>query len=84
VTQGLDAVRQVMTRCDHLLGADAPTMPPLPELHAQVTALHQDYQGEIPGGERLPSPGRSVASCSAPDSGREDLGDLIPSPANAH
>lgn len=44
VAQGLDAVRQVMTRYDHLLGADAPTMPPLPELCAQVASLHQDYQ----------------------------------------
>jgi transcriptional regulator with XRE-family HTH domain len=44
VAKGLDSVRQVMTRYDHLLGADAPVMPPLPELGAQVAALHQDYQ----------------------------------------
>ncbi|MGH3883835.1 MAG: helix-turn-helix domain-containing protein [Pseudonocardiaceae bacterium] len=44
VAQGLDAVRQVMTRYDHLLGADAPIMPPLPELRGQVATLHQDYQ----------------------------------------
>lgn len=44
VAQGLDSVRQVMTRYDHLLGADAPAVPPLSELCAQVTALHQDYQ----------------------------------------
>jgi transcriptional regulator with XRE-family HTH domain len=44
VAQGLDAVRQVMTRYDHLLGADAPTMPPLFELRTQVATLHQDYQ----------------------------------------
>jgi transcriptional regulator with XRE-family HTH domain len=44
VAQGLDALRQVMTRYDHLLGADAPVMPPLPKLGAQVATLHQDYQ----------------------------------------
>jgi len=44
VAQGLDSVRQVMTRYDHLLGVDAPVMPPLPELRAQVAALHLDYQ----------------------------------------
>ncbi len=44
VAQCLDAVRQVMTQYDHLLGAEAPKMPPLPELHAQVRTLHQDYQ----------------------------------------
>ncbi len=44
VAQGLDSVRQVMTRYDHLLGADAPVMPPLSELRAQVAALHLDYQ----------------------------------------
>jgi transcriptional regulator with XRE-family HTH domain len=44
VAQGLDSVREVMTRYDHLLGADAPVMPPLPELGAQVAVLHQDYQ----------------------------------------
>ena len=44
VAQGLDAIRQVMTRYDHLLGADAPVMSPLPELGARVATLHQDYQ----------------------------------------
>lgn len=44
VAQGLDAVRQVMTRYDHLLGVEAPHLPPLPELRAQVAALHSDYQ----------------------------------------
>jgi transcriptional regulator with XRE-family HTH domain len=44
VAQGLDAVRQVMTRYDHLLGVQAPLLPPLPELRAQVAALHSDYQ----------------------------------------
>jgi hypothetical protein len=44
VAQGLDAIRQVMTRYDHLLGADAPIMPPLPELGSQVATLHQNYQ----------------------------------------
>lgn len=44
VAQGLDAVRQVMTRYDHLLGVDASTMPALPELNAQIATLHQDYQ----------------------------------------
>jgi transcriptional regulator with XRE-family HTH domain len=44
VAQGLDAVRQVMTRYDHLLGVDAPIMPPLPELNVQIATLHQDYQ----------------------------------------
>src|ERR671917_995193 len=44
VAQGLDSVRQVLTRYDHLLGADVPIMPPLPELRAQVATLHRDYQ----------------------------------------
>lgn len=44
VAQGLDMVRQVMTNYDHLLGVDAPSMPPLPELRSQVERLHQDYQ----------------------------------------
>jgi transcriptional regulator with XRE-family HTH domain len=44
VAQGLDAVRQVMTRYDHLLGIDAPALPPLPELRAQVATMHEDYQ----------------------------------------
>lgn len=44
VAQGLDTVRQVMIRYDHLLGAQAPVLPPLPDLHAQVVTLHQDYQ----------------------------------------
>ncbi|MGH4008725.1 MAG: helix-turn-helix domain-containing protein [Pseudonocardiaceae bacterium] len=44
VIQGLDAVRQGMTQYDHLLDAKAPILPPLPELHAQVATLHQDYQ----------------------------------------
>jgi transcriptional regulator with XRE-family HTH domain len=44
VAQGLDAVRQVMTRYDHLLGTDAPDLPALPELRASVVALHEDYQ----------------------------------------
>lgn len=44
VAQGLDVIRQVMTSYDHLLGVDAPSMPPLPELRVQVAALHQDYQ----------------------------------------
>jgi hypothetical protein len=44
VAQGLDAVRQVMTRYDHLLGVDVPPIPPLPELRAQVATLHEDYQ----------------------------------------
>jgi transcriptional regulator with XRE-family HTH domain len=44
VAQGLDAVRQVLTRYDHLLGVDAPAVPPLPELRAQVATLHRDYQ----------------------------------------
>jgi transcriptional regulator with XRE-family HTH domain len=44
VAQGLDAVRQVMTRYDHLLGVDVPSIPPLPELRAQVATLHEDYQ----------------------------------------
>jgi hypothetical protein len=44
VVQGLDAVRQVMTRYDHLLGVDLPPIPPLPELRAQVVTLHEDYQ----------------------------------------
>jgi hypothetical protein len=30
-----------MTRYDHLLGAEAPTMPPLPELRAQVATLQR-------------------------------------------
>jgi transcriptional regulator with XRE-family HTH domain len=34
VAQGLDAVRQVMTRYDHLLGVEAPLLPSLPELRA--------------------------------------------------
>ncbi|MGH3813913.1 MAG: helix-turn-helix domain-containing protein [Pseudonocardiaceae bacterium] len=37
-------VRQVMTRYDHLLGVDAPGLPPLQELSVQVARLHQDYQ----------------------------------------
>ena len=44
VAQGLDAVRQVMTRYDHLLGAEAPDLPPLPELRDRVATLHRDYQ----------------------------------------
>lgn len=44
VAQGLDVVRQVMTRYDHLLGVDAPGLPPLQELSVQVARLHQDYQ----------------------------------------
>src|SRR3712207_1214028 len=32
VAQGLDAVRQVLTRYGHLLGVEAPSMLPLPEL----------------------------------------------------
>jgi hypothetical protein len=44
VAQGLDAVRQVMTRYDHLLGVQAPPLPPLPELRTQIAALHSDYQ----------------------------------------
>jgi transcriptional regulator with XRE-family HTH domain len=44
VAQGLDAVRQVMTRYAHLLSADPPELPPLPELRAQVAVLHRDYQ----------------------------------------
>lgn len=44
VAQGLDAVRQVMTRYDHLLGTEAPLLPPLSELRAHVAALHSDYQ----------------------------------------
>jgi transcriptional regulator with XRE-family HTH domain len=44
VAQGLDAVRQVMTRYDHLLNVDAPELPPLPELRARVAMLHRDYQ----------------------------------------
>ena len=43
VAQGLDLVRQVMTRYDHLLGVDAPGMPPRQELSVQVARLHQDY-----------------------------------------
>jgi transcriptional regulator with XRE-family HTH domain len=44
VAQGLDAVRQVLTRYDHLLGTETPGMPPLSELRVQVATLHQDYQ----------------------------------------
>jgi hypothetical protein len=44
VAQGLDAVRQVMTRYDHLLGTDVAPIPPLPELGTQVARLHRDYQ----------------------------------------
>lgn len=44
VAQGLDVVRQVMTRYDHLLGVDVPNMPPLHELGVQVARFHQDYQ----------------------------------------
>ena len=44
VARGLDAVRQVMTRYDHLLGVDAPGSPPLQQLSIQVARLHQDYQ----------------------------------------
>lgn len=44
VAQGLDAVRQVMTRYDHLLGVDVAPVSPLPELQAQVASLHEDYQ----------------------------------------
>jgi transcriptional regulator with XRE-family HTH domain len=44
IAQGLDAVRQVMTRYDHLLGVDVPPIPPLPELRGQVATLHEDYQ----------------------------------------
>jgi tetratricopeptide (TPR) repeat protein len=33
-----------MTRYDHLLGADALPIPPLPKLCAQVERLHRDYQ----------------------------------------
>jgi transcriptional regulator with XRE-family HTH domain len=43
VAQGLDLVRQVMTRYDHLLGVDAPGMPPRQELSMQVARLHEDY-----------------------------------------
>lgn len=43
-TDGVEAVRDVMTRYDHLLGVDAPAAPPLPVLHARVEALHRDYQ----------------------------------------
>lgn len=43
VAQGLGVVRQVMTRHDHLLGVDAPGMPPRQELSMQVARLHQDY-----------------------------------------
>jgi hypothetical protein len=44
VAQGLDAVRQVMTRYDHLLGVDVTPIPPLPDLRAQVVTLHENYQ----------------------------------------
>jgi len=44
VAQGLDAVREVMTRYDHLLGTDVAPIPPLPELGTQVARLHRDYQ----------------------------------------
>jgi transcriptional regulator with XRE-family HTH domain len=44
IAQGLDAVRQVMTRYDYLLGVDAPGVPPPRELSAQVARLHCDYQ----------------------------------------
>jgi transcriptional regulator with XRE-family HTH domain len=44
VAQGLDAVRQVMTRYDHLLGTDVLPIPPLSELGTQVARLHRDYQ----------------------------------------
>jgi len=44
VARGLDTVRQVMTRYDHLLGVDAPVPPPLKQLSIQVARLHQDYQ----------------------------------------
>lgn len=47
VAQGLDAVRQVMTRYDHLLGTDVTPIPPLPELGKQVARLHQDYQAAL-------------------------------------
>jgi transcriptional regulator with XRE-family HTH domain len=44
VVQGLDAVRKVMTRYDHLLGVDVSSVPPLQELSVQVVRFHQDYQ----------------------------------------
>ncbi|HET9256290.1 MAG TPA: helix-turn-helix transcriptional regulator [Pseudonocardiaceae bacterium] len=44
VAQGLDAVRQVLTQYDHLVGEEAPNVPSLPELRTQVATLHQDYQ----------------------------------------
>lgn len=44
VAQGLDSVRRVLTRYDHLLGVDAVPVPPLAELRAKVAAVHQDYQ----------------------------------------
>ncbi|MGH3825324.1 MAG: helix-turn-helix domain-containing protein [Pseudonocardiaceae bacterium] len=44
VAQGLDVVRQIITSYDHLVGVDAPSMPPLQELSVQVAMLHQDYQ----------------------------------------
>jgi len=44
VAQGLDEVRQVFTHYGHLLGTDAPPVPPLPQLREQVGMLHEDYQ----------------------------------------
>ena len=42
---GLAEVRTTFTRYDHMLGTLAPATLTIPQLQAQVVAVHQDYQG---------------------------------------
>lgn len=44
VSQGLDEVRRVFTRYDHLLGSDLPPLPATADLRSRVERLHEDYQ----------------------------------------
>jgi transcriptional regulator with XRE-family HTH domain len=44
IAEGLNEIRQVFTRYDHLLGVEPARSPSLPELRRQIATAHRNYQ----------------------------------------